>query len=1029
MWCPKCNATLTPGTAICPACGASTAETTAGERRQVTVVFCDIVGWSEIAERLDLEDAGDVLRSYHEACARAVAHEGGHVAQFLGDGVMIYFGYPEAHEDDPRRAIRAALSILDVVKGAPNERLTRSAGTPLRVRLGVHTGLTVVGPSYGLAVGSVPNLAARLQELATPDSVVVSEATHRLLGGRFVSTPLGPRALKGFDHPVGVYQIDDEQPASMPPVSSGARANAPAPFVGREAELTRLTELWQEVLTGGSHSVLVIGDAGIGKTRLISRFVEHCTAPGSIASWLHAQGSPTHQNTPFRPLLDLLDQLSHPANDAAESRAGAKAGPAREDIALLLSLLEPARPGAGSNDSGLTMLDPMRLARVTRAFGELIVGCTMRGPLIVVVEDVHWIDPSTRDVVAALGDLPSVLWLLTTRPGSSHSNDKAPARTELVLDRLSSEQSAVIVHWLAGGAASASLVSTVLNSTDGVPLFVEEQTKMLLESAGSETESMEIAASLQASLLARLDRLGEAKRVAQFGSVVGRSVSLSMLERGLHLSPVALQAALASLVAAGVLLAQSQTSLARDALLPESFAKRQSSSGAQLYTFKHALVQEAAYQSLLRSDRRRYHGIVASSMEQAEPALAERQPEVLAYHFAQAQDLSRAARYAHTAGRRSMAAAAYREGREHLRNALSHCQGVSESEERRRLELQILSLLGICLITTEGYGSAEVKATFDRARELARGQEMADTFHVLRGLWAFFSVVPDFPRARALGVELEQLAHQSGDAALVGELGPVLGLPALWCGELDVARRHFEDCVAACGGDRDGAQVLFSEDPAVTALALLGWVYWLEGDSEKARATGNRAIEFAKRIGHAHSQAYAMAFTSVLAFFLRDERAAAELTQELEALCTEYEFPTWLAVGHMVRGWALARTGDAQAALPLVEQSFALWDQVGVGLNRPQRLGLRAEVKALCGDVPGALEDVNEGLATGGRTGDHYYDAELWRLRGEFEIGIDPGATTSARACFETAIAIARGQGARELVLRAERSLGELASG
>ena len=1026
MWCSKCNATLTPGTATCPACGANAAETNSGERRQVTVVFCDIVGWSEVAERLDLEDAGDALRSYHEACARAVAHEGGHVAQYLGDGVMIYFGYPEAHEDDPRRAIRAALSILDVVKGAPNQRLIQSAGTPLCVRIGVHTGLTVVGPSYGLAVGSVPNLAARLQELATPDSVVVSEATYRLLGGRFATTSLGLRALKGFDHPVAVYRIDDEQPASLPPVSSGTRANTPGPFVGREAELARLGELWQEVLGGGSHAVLVTGDAGIGKTRLISRFVEHCTKPGSTASWLHAQGSPTHQNTPFRPLLDLLDQLS----DAENSRGATGGSAAREDIALLLSLLEPGRADSRNRDSALTLLDPMRLARVTRDFGELIVRCTSNGALIIVVEDVHWIDPSTRDVVAALGDLPSVLWLLTTRPGSGHSDAKAPrARTELVLDRLSAAQSAVIVNWLAGGAASEALVNTVLASTDGVPLFVEEQTKMLLESAGSESESMEIAASLQASLLARLDRLGEAKRVAQFGAVVGRTVPLTMFERGLQLSPTALQAALASLVAAGVLLAQSQTSLTRDAVLPETSAKRLTSSGDQLYTFKHALVQEAAYQSLLRSDRRRYHGIVATSMERAEPDLAERQPEVLAYHFAQAQDLSRAAHYAHTAGRRSMAAAAYREGRAHLRNALLHCRGVSETEERRNLELQILSLLGICLITTEGYGSAEVKATFDRARELARGQEMADTFHVLRGLWSFFSVVPDFPRARALGVELEQLAHQSGDAALVGELGPVLGLPALWCGELDVARRHFEACLESCGSDRDRAQVLFTEDPAVTSLALLGWVYWLEGDSDKARTTGYRAIEFAKRIGHAHSQAYAMAFTSVLTFFLRDEHAAATLTLELEALCTQYEFPTWLAVGHMVRGWALARTGHAEAALPLVEQSFALWDQVGVGLNRPQRLGLRAEVKALCGDVAGALDDVNEGLATGQRTGDHYYDAELWRLRGEFELQSDSGKATSARACFETAKTIARGQGAHELARRAEQSLNALARG
>jgi TOMM system kinase/cyclase fusion protein len=1003
------------------------------ERRQLTVLFCDLVDSTPLASQLDPEELREVVRAYQETCAKVIARFEGHIAQYLGDGLLVYFGYPLAHEDDAQRAVRAGLGMMEAM-GQLNVRLAQERGVQLAVRLGVHTGLVVVGEVGGgarqeqLALGETPNVAARLQGIATPNTLVISAATFQLLGGFFACQSLGTPSLKGLAQPLAVFQVLYESTARSRLEAAGSTGLTP--LVGREPEVGLLLERWAQVKDGLGQVVLLSGEAGIGKSRLVQVLTKQvATEP---QAWLTpCQCSPYHQHTALYPMIDLLERvaLRFEREESPPQKLSKLEGflvqyglPLAETVPLFATLLSLPLPAAYVP---LPVSSEQQKQQTLRALLTILLRIAAQQPVLFVMEDLHWVDPSTLELLTLLvdqGPTARILALLTFRPDFSPPWTGRSHLTQVTVTRLPRRQAVEVIRQVADGKAlPPEVVEQIVAKTDGVPLFVEELTKMVLESGLLQEQedryaltgplpALAIPTTLHDSLMARLDRLATVKAIAQLGATLGREFAYELLQAVSPWDEETLQRGLHQLVAAEFLY--------QLGLPPQA-----------TYRFKHALIQEEAYQSLLRSTRQQHHQRIAQVLEAQFPDTAQTQPELLAHHYTEAGLNVHAVPYWQRAGQRASERSAYVDAIAHLTQGLVLLEPLPDTPARAQQELVVQMTLGPVLMAIKGGGAPEVERVYTRARELCeRVGEPSELFRVLWGVWFVYNHRGEHRRARELGEELLSLAQRIQDPDLLLEAHHALWAILFFAGELTAARLHLEEGVRLYDPQRHRlhAARYTGHDPGVCCRMLMALSLWLLGYPDQAVASSQEALALAQQLGHPFSVAFALSFAAML----HQCRCEAPLTharaEAILTLGTEQGNPQVVERGMCLRGWALATSGHEEEGIAQIRHALATYRSTGGTRDRPYYLALLAEASAQGGQTSEGLEALAEALALLATSGVRWWEAELYRLRGELLLRYAVAPPGEAEACFQQALDVARRQQARSLELRAATSLSRL---
>jgi predicted ATPase len=942
----------------------------------------------------------------------------------MGDGVLIYFGYPSAHEDDTERAVRAGLAVIDGVG-----RL--AAPEPLNVRLGIASGLVVVGDLIGAGaaqergvVGEAPNLAARLQVLARPGTLVIADSTRRQIGALFEIEDLGFQPLAGFGEPQRAWRVLGESGvlSRFEALRSGA-----APLVGRDEELELLMRRWQQAKLGEGRVVLVSGEPGIGKSRLTAELQQRIEAEPHTR--LRYFCSPHHQDSALRPFIGQLERAAGFARDDAPAtkldKLEALLGEAAEsgDISLLAEMLSLP---VGDRFPALDLTPQRKKERTLAALLRQFQALTRRQPVLMIFEDLHWIDPTSRELldltVERIAALP-VLMVATYRPEFQPPWAGQSQVTVIALNRLGRSEGAALVHQLAGnfGTLPPDIVDEIVERTDGVPLFVEELTKAVIEAGADRGHasvcavpavSLTVPATLHASLMERIDRLGPAaKQVAQVGAAIGRDFSYELLAAAAQLHEPALQDALQRLVDSGLVFQRG---------VPPSAE----------YLFKHALVQDTAYSTLLRGPRQGLHRRIAEVLEQRFPDLIEARPELAAHHFGEAAVADKAIAYWHRAGKLAVAKSAVSEAIAQLRRGLDLLGGLPESRERKRLELDIHVTLIAALSGGRGYADPEVVTVLERARQLVTetvGVGTPQHFSVLYGLWAVYFVNGKAKATRDNAAEFLSLA-QSGTISGPLLIGHRLFATALMmCGEYREALPHIEKAASLYRPEEHREFAAgYSQDIGVSAFVHLSWALWHRGFPDQSARACDRALEYCREFGHTYTLAYALWHIGMKAVLARHVPEAGACADECVALANEHGFPLWAAYGTVVQGWVVARNGDAAAGIARIRESMARLEAMGSQLFHPCYFGLLAETLAQAGEIHEGFAALDEALANSAASGQKGTDAELHRLRGELVRQLPRPDPAQAEASFRTALAIASEQGTRGYELRAAISLARL---
>ncbi len=947
--CPACGAAFRAGARFCDACGKPLAaevappsevesgDADAGERRQLTLLFCDLVGSSEIAARLDPEDWRAATRAYQGAAGAVVARFGGHVAQHLGDGLLVYFGWPEAHDNDAERSVLAGLAIVEEVgrlEVLPSQQR-------FSVRIGIHTGPVVVGDvgaaghSETLALGDTPNVAARIQALAEPGVVLISAATQRLVAGLFVAEERGAQALRGISLPVALYQIAG--PSGVRGRLAAAAQRGLTPFVGREDERSLLRRRFEQAQQGEGQVVVISGEPGIGKSRLVQQL--HEGLAGETYTWIECAGSPFFQHTPFHAVTEMLQQAfgrlpdATPeerlaALEAALALAGQKPAEGVPLVAPLLGIPLPERypPPIASPEQ-------QRRQLLSTLVG-WVLGFARAQPVVIVLDDLHWADASTLELTQLLveqGASARLLLLYTARPELRAPWPLRSHHTWITLARLGRQHVQQMARRVAAHAAlPPELLEAVIARTDGVPLFVEELTKWIVEGAAS--SAREIPATLADSLMARLDRLGSAKEVAQIASVLGREFSYALLRAVCALPDAALQDALAKLADAELLFARG---------LPPDAS----------YLFKHALVQDAAYGSLLKTRRRELHRAAARALGERLPELAAAHPELLAHHHSEAGDPEAALAAWQQAGERALLRSAHAEAAEHLARGIAALEALPPSRERSRRELPLRAALGQALIVSKGYASPETAREFTRARELAAELGDAQQLHsVLFGVCAAAIAAARMREADALADEMLRAAEAAQDVQARVWAHQLKGFTALPLGDLARADAELARCVELYR-TLPGPWVPY--DPGVPALAWRAQVLAMQGRLDEARRLADEGLALGLRSQSPFDQVWGHSAPMIVHSMLRDgERWLVHAEAQL-ALGTEHGFELFAAAGLTQRGSALLELGELGAGVA------ALRD----GLDRTRATGVRTGMSSSLSRLATYTPDLDEARA------------------------------------------------------------------
>jgi class 3 adenylate cyclase/tetratricopeptide (TPR) repeat protein len=1001
------------------------------ERRQLTIMFCDLVGSTALSARLDPEDLRAVIGAYNRSCADVIEHSGGFVAKYMGDGVLAYYGYPRADEHDAERAVRAGLQLVHAVAG-----LDTAAGTPLQVRVGIGTGLVVVGDLIGAGaaqeqavVGETPNLAARLQALAEPGTVVIGPLTRRLTGGLFDYEDLGTVEIKGFAAPVKASRVLRE---------SGAESRFEArhgpdltPLVGRDEELAMLLRRWRQAKAGEGCVVLLSGEPGIGKSRLAQAMLERLS--GEPHTRLRLFCSPHYQDSALYPTIAQLERAAgFRREDTAEQRLDkleavlAQATSHLDEAAPLLAALLSL--STGERYPPLNLTPQKQKEKMLQALVGQLEGLAQQQPVLMLFEDAHWSDPTSLElldlIVERARTLPLLL-IVTYRQAPTYSEFTPPwagrSHVSMIsLNRLPPRQRAeMIVRVTSGKALPQAIADQIIDRTDGVPLFVEELTKAVVESgmltdvgdryaAAGPVTQLAIPASLQASLLARLDRLAPVREVAQIGAALGRQFSHELIAAVAPMPRAKLDDALAQLVGAELIY-------------------RRGTPPDEAYTFKHALVQDAVYSTLLRSRRQQIHARIAATLEAQFPEIVVAQPVLLAHHCTEAGLTEKAVNYWLAAGRQAWERSATAEAAALLNRGLALVPALPDGDRRREIELDLRIALGQALIMSRSWAAPELGEAYSRARELAAALNRPRA--LLFALWGQFMdhwARADLKRARRLAAELSEQGDTAGDVPMQVMGCTACGLACCFLGEFTTGRAYAERGLALYDpADRSAYSELLSYDARVQLRFFSSWLLASLGYFDQALFQSDAALDEARRLSHPPTLALALDTAWWTGWFVRLEPGSLlQYADEMLALAAEHELGFYRMVALNRRGWSLAALGRADEGIPLLTAGLAGWDQVGLMVGKLFEKALLGDACRMAGQLQLALRHLAEARQLAEETEDRWGQAETLRLRGEvlFAMGDRPGAEAS----YHEAIAIAQRQRAKFWELRAATSLARL---
>ena len=992
------------------------------ERRQVTVMFSDLVGSTALSSRMDPEDLREVITAYQKCVAETVCRFGGFVAKYMGDGVLVYFGYPQAHEDDPERAVRAGLELIAGLAGL-------DARTSLQTRVGIATGLVVVGDLVGSGeaqergiVGETPNLAARLQGIAEPNTVVIADDTRKLLGSLFELKDLGTRELKGIAAPVRAWAA--LRPSSVESRFEALHAGRLTALVGREEEAELLLRRWSRAKTGEGQVVLISGEPGIGKSRLTATMLE--SVAGEPHTRLRYFCSPQHTESAFFPIIDQMRRAARLGHDDTPKARLDKldtllkqTSTPVEDAALFAEMLSLASDG---RFPALDLTPQQRRQRTLDALTSQLEVLTHSSPVLMIFEDAHWSDPTSLEVfgrvVHRIATL-RVLLIVTFRPEFAPPWIGHPHVTALTINRLGQREVDAMIGQVVGiKVLPADIRRDIVERTDGIPLFVEEMTKAVLEAASQGASEATVAAipspalavpaSLHASLMARLDRLGPAKEVAQVGAAIGREFPHTLIASVVRKTEIELRSALERLIQAGLLFQQG--------LPPHS-----------TYLFKHALVQDAAYGTLLRSSRQQLHGRIAATLEKEFPEVIEVQPELLARHYTEAGLNEQAIRYWRTAGEKAVRRASNREAIGHFRQALALNEKRGDDVGRSQTELAILSQLGPALMSVHGWSAAEVGVAFERAEHLARELESSiDLAPPLAGLWLFHTARGRFSRAEEITKELFHIAHMLHDQDVLLQAHHC-AWPICWFrGAPADAKTHIDAGIALYDEVRHARHryLYLGHDPAVCALSIRSVLQCLLGDPTQGEQSERDAVDLARRLRHAPSLAHALWFVCQAQVARNDAPKVVNTASELLKLSEEHGLPQTRATALAYLGWASGQIGDVSRGIRLVDDGLAMFTRLGVQNTLCLIICLSAETYLMAGQYEKGLEQTNQAIATSADIGDRSYLPRIHMIRGQLLQKVHEN--DAAEANLRMAVELAAAQSAKGLQLPAANLLSRM---
>lgn len=1037
--CWKCAAKVSVDAKYCDACGAdlekaerdtlpgpspSTGVFEKPERRQMTVMFCDLVDSTNLSRMIDPEELRVVLRSYQDACAEIIERYDGYVSRYVGDGIFILFGYPQAHDDDAERAARAALDMVERIPSLLPD--TSSGPVKLSIRIGIATGLVVAGDVIGeqasqeeAIVGETPNLAARLQGLAEHDRILVSQSTHRLIRDRLTCRSLGVRNLRGYPEPVPVFEV--VSPDASPELPSDTKTQRPVPMIGRDRDLAFLKDLWIQAKEGAGHVVLVQGEPGIGKSRLVEEIRGACEAESCYA--LVSRCSPYFTNSALYSVINLLRRLLKISGDDSPEKALAKlkaaVGPRCElpasarDLAFALS-----RSQRKPNGVKVVPLQPQR-AQPFEAIVAFFLGLSEDKPLLLIVEDLHWVDPSTLQLLGLLVDqvpMARILVLATARPDFRPEWLAHGHTSQLTLGRLMpTEAKSLVTALTTDTPLPESVYRDLVVKTDGVPLFIEELTRTVVDlgaSADAEaTESMlsrdgsvVIPDTLRDSLMARLDRLQDAKPVAQLAAVIGRTFPYKLLKSAAMLAETDLNSRLERLVKAELVYQRG---------MPPS----------AIYHFKHSLIQDTAYDSLLNSKRREFHGRIGAILEKEFPEVGNTNPELIARHYTLGGMELKAAELWVQASELALQRGAGIEAINHAREGLRAVAGIEASENRDRLALALQVTLGTALSATKGYAIPDVNRAYSEALQLCKklGADR-DLFPVLRGLQTFYLLRGPMTRAKELGRQLVEIAEQQRDSNALALATRCLGWAVFCSGDMEEGKKHIERAVSLYDQSlsREYTRQNVS-DPGGVGLINLAWANWFLGYPDTAVSKIRQALELGRQIDHPFTIAYALCLAATIHQCRREPEAVRSLSEDAIDYSREHGLRYWLNWGTLLQGWATVQLDDHVKGIYKLQEGLAGYRSTGATLCESYMMCLLAESLARHGDEQKAADLLREALRVEEKNESSFYSAETSRSLGEILWLI--GEKKEAMEKFTKAQEIAQRQGAKSLELRAAASL------
>ena len=1002
----------------------------APERRHVTVIFSDLVGSTALSARMDPEDLREVISAYQKCVAEVVSRFDGFVAKYMGDGVLVYFGYPEAHEDDPERAVRAGLELIGAVSNLKTY-------TALQTRVGIATGLVVVGDLIGsgsaqeqAVVGKTPNLAARLQGVAAPNMVIIAEGTRKLVGNLFELEEFEAKDLKGIAEPTRAWAA--LRPSSVESRFEALHASGLTDLVGRQEELDLLVRRWSKAMAGEGQVVLLSGEAGIGKSRLTAALSDRLVMEPHTR--LRYFCSPQHTDSALYPIIRQMERAAGFVHrDSAQTKLDkldallSQSFTPSEDKALFAELLSLPNDGRYPQ---LELTPQQRRQRTLEALTRQTVALAEQRPLLMIFEDVHWIDPTSLealgrgiDRIKAVG----VLLIITHRPEFEPPWLERPYVTALTLNRLGEREIASMIDRVIGNnALPASIRQDIIERTDGIPLFVEEMTKAVLEAesqgaaeravAGIPSSSIAVPASLHASLMARLDRLGPAKEVAQIGAVIGREFSHALLAAVANKPEAELQSTLDRLVAAGLLF--------RQGVPPHA-----------TYLFKHALVQDAAYSTLLREPRRALHARIAETLESQFAEITESQPELLARHCTEAGLIAKAVGLWGKAGQRSLERSALVEAIVQLTRALDQIATLPGTSALRREQIKLQVALITPLIHVKGYAAPETKAVIERARFLiqeaeALGEPPEDPllmFSVLYGFWSASYVAFSGDVMRELAAQFLALAEKRGATVPLMIGHRLMGTSLLDTGNIAEGRVHFDRAIALYDPtEHRPLATRFGQDVGVVILSRRALALWLLGYPEAALADADKALKNAREIGQAATLMYAQVVTSLTLVHCGNYATANTQADEVVALADKMGTLFWKALGRISRACNLAQTGKASDAVQMFTSAITTYRSTGAAMVLPWYLSHLSGAYAELGQFDDAWRCIGEAMTAVDTTKERWCEAEVHRVAGEIALKSSEHDVAKAEAYFERALSIARQQQAKSWELRAAMSMARL---